>query len=241
MDRYIKNIDSIFTLDLQELLLSKKIAVIGCGGQGGYILEFLTRLGVHSIYFWDGDNFNLTNINRQYGCLENTIGLNKAQVMKNKLTEINSSINLIEHNWYFGEKNEDIIEALSCDMLILAADNSYNVGQTREMIKLIIQSGVPCIDEWIRGLGGEISIITNKNLELFDTITTIWEEQDNIPEEERTAFLSQTAFRCAAIAAETINQLVQYFSENSCASLNSTLYIDLYHHKYQKYDKYGTI
>lgn len=241
MERYLKNIDSIFTEDIQKQLLSKKISVIGCGGQGGYILEFLTRLGVNSIYFWDGDKFNLTNINRQYGCTENTIGLNKAKVMKNKLSEINSSIKLFEHTWFFGEKNEDIIEALNCDMIILAADDSYKIEQTREMVRIIIEAGIPCIDEWLRALGGEISIITNKNLDLFDNNTLIWIQQQELPENEKNALLSQTAYRCAAIAAETINQLIQYFSENPCASLNSTLYIDMYHHKYNKYDKYGTI
>ncbi len=50
MVRYRENIDNYtFTKEIQQLLLTKNIAVIGCGGQGGYALEFLVRLGVKSI------------------------------------------------------------------------------------------------------------------------------------------------------------------------------------------------
>lgn len=76
--RYQKNIDEIFTQELQNKLLQKNIGVIGCGAIGGYILEYLSRLGVNSISFWDGDVYEISNLNRQIGCTENTIGLNKA-------------------------------------------------------------------------------------------------------------------------------------------------------------------
>ena len=79
---YIKNIDEIFTQNLQHLLLTKNISVIGCGGQGGYILEYLIRLGVKSIRFWDGDIYEETNLNRQIGCTQKTLGLKKANVLK---------------------------------------------------------------------------------------------------------------------------------------------------------------
>ena len=174
MSRYIKNYDSIFTPELQELLLTKTIAVIGCGGNGGYILEYIARLGVKSLYFWDGDTFNESNLNRQLGCTEETIGLNKAEVMLKRLQSINSTIEYNMHNWYFSEKNEDIIDLFNCDIIIMAADDSYSIGQTRDMIKLVIEHGIPCIDEYLRGFGGEVSIITNADLTLWDYNTELW-------------------------------------------------------------------
>ena len=42
--RYLKN--GILEDDEQELLGCKKVAVIGCGGLGGYVIEMLARLGV---------------------------------------------------------------------------------------------------------------------------------------------------------------------------------------------------
>lgn len=242
MERYKKNIDNVFiTTDTQNALLAKTIAVIGCGGQGGYILEFLTRLGVQTIYFWDGDTYNISNLNRQRGCLEKTLGKNKALSLYDELKNINSTIELKPRDWFFGEKNEDIIDALNSDIIIMAADDSYNLGQTREMVRFVIENGVPCIDEWIRGLGGEVSIITNKNLQLWDNNTKIWESQNDLSDKDKNYFLAQPAYRCAFIAAETVNQMVQYFTENPNSALNSTLQIDMYHHKYLKYDLYGQI
>jgi tRNA A37 threonylcarbamoyladenosine dehydratase len=64
-EQYIKNIDNdTFPEEVQNILSSKNIAIIGCGGQGGYIIDFLARLGVNSISFWDGDNYETTNLNR---------------------------------------------------------------------------------------------------------------------------------------------------------------------------------
>ena len=122
MYRYTKNLDEIFTENLQNELLTKKIAVIGCGGQGGYILEFLVRLGVNSILFWDGDTYENSNLNRQMGCTELTVGMNKATALANKLYEINSKIILSPKNWYFGDKNTDLLEILSVDFVFIGAD-----------------------------------------------------------------------------------------------------------------------
>lgn len=237
--RYNKNIDIILTEDIQVNLLTKTIAVIGCGGQGGYILEYLVRLGVSSIVFWDGDTYSESNLNRQIGCTEKTIGLNKAKVMFNRLNEINSKINLCYRDWYFGEKNEDMIDLFNCDMIIMAADDSYSVGQTRDMVRLAINQGIPCIDEWVGGFGGNVGIVTNKDLSLWDENTEIWMSQQMLPIEEKNKLGSQTAFRCALIAAETVNQMVQYFMGSPCAALNSNLEIDIYHHKYNRYDRFG--
>lgn len=235
MERYIKNIDNIFFNEKdQEILLNKSIAVIGCGGQGGYILSFLARLGINTLYFWDGDIFEISNLNRQWACTEETIGQNKAIATFNQLKKINSSINLQVRDWYFGEKNEDVVDLLHCDMVIMASDNSYNSTLVREMVKVVINRGIPCIDEWLRGPGGEVSIITKDSLDLWDENTKLWELQD-----ENSQLVSQPAYRCAYMAAETVNQLVQYFTMTYLSSLNHTLRIDMYHHQYSKYDKYG--
>ena len=239
--RYSKNIDSIFTEQIQQILLTKNIAVIGWGGNGGYILDFITRLGVKSIYFWDGDNFTYSNINRQIGCNENTLNQNKADVMFKYLKQINSSIELYHRPWFFGIKESDLEEILNCDIIIMAADNSFNPTFTRGLIRQAIENGIPCIDESLSGLGGQISIVTNKDFTIWDYNTQNWIQQNQMPKVEKDKFASQTAYRCALIAAETVNQMVQYFSHNPFAAIDQNLEIDMYHHKYNRFDKYGKI
>ena len=239
--RYNKNIDSIFTEELQQNLLTKKIAVIGCGGNGGYILDFIARLGVNSIYFWDGDKYIYSNINRQIGCNEQTINQNKATVMFEYLKQINSSINLYQRPWFFGAKEKDYEEVLQCDMIIMAADNSFNPFLSRNLVRQAIEKGIPCIDESLSGLGGQVSIVTNRDFSIWDYNTQNWFQQEKMPEQEKNKFASQTAYRCALIAAETVNQMVQYFSHNPFAAIDQNLEIDMYHHKYNRFDKYGKI
>lgn len=239
--RYIKNIDTILTEDIQSLLLTKKIAVIGCGGQGSYLLDFLARLGVSEIYFWDGDNYEESNLNRQLGCTLNTIGENKAITLKRYLETVNDTIIYHDRDWYFGDKDDDLFDILNCDCIIMAADGSHNPGLFRDIIKLAIERGIPCIDEAVQGMGGFISIVTNKDLSFWDNNTNLWLMQSTMPLEVRDVFSSQPSYKCALIAAECINQMVKYFSENKYCALNSKLEIDLYHNKYREYDKYGFI
>ena len=61
--RYERNIPSLTEAE-SELLRTKKVAVIGCGGLGGYIIEQLARLGIGTIRIVDGDVFEESNLNR---------------------------------------------------------------------------------------------------------------------------------------------------------------------------------
>lgn len=236
MKRYEKNIDIIFTQELQDNLLTKTISVIGCGGNGGYILEYLARLGVKRLIFWDGDNYTESNLNRQNGCNLNTLGCNKAEVLNKKLAEINPTIDLQCRNWYFSDKDEDLIDIVNSDMIILALDDSQNIEEARDIVKIAIDYGIPCIDECLNGLGGEISIIT-KNSVLWEHNTQIWADQKK--NENPMPLSSQPAYKCAAIAAETVNQMVQYFNNIPHYANDYQMIIDLYHHNYKKADQYG--
>lgn len=233
--RYQKNIDEIFSEDLQNILLTKKIAVIGCGGQGGYALEYLARLGVKKITFWDGDIFEESNLNRQLGCTIQTIGEKKAIVMKKRLQNINPYLDIVCYDWYFGDKGTlDIAEVLQHNIVINAADINYNGKQLRSYLRKIILSGIPVIECPASNIGGFVSIEVIQSIEHFDHQTNVFlTMNNNIP-------CSQPAYKCALMAAEAINQMVQYFNNCRFASVGTVLEIDIYHHKYQQHDKFST-
>lgn len=235
--RYQKNIDNdIFNTELQDILLTKNIAVIGCGGQGGYILEYLVRLGVNSIIFWDGDVYSKSNLNRQIGCTENTIGQNKVKVLYMKLKEINSEIHLYPRDWFFGDKESDFQELMTVDFIFYAADCYYNIYTLRPLLRKIIENNIPLIDCPVKILGGSIYIETSEDLGHFDFTTEAlfhqYKENNNI-------ICSQPAYKCALIAAEAVNQMVLYFKNSRYACIDTELFIDIYHHKYTQSDKYG--
>ena len=235
--RYEKNLDEIVTKSVQEKLLTKNIAVIGCGGQGGYILEFLARLGINSITFWDGDNFSESNLNRQIGCTEKTLGQNKAEVMYLRMKEIDSSLQLYCKPWFFGDKETDLEDLLKTDIIFLAGDCYYNIIKMRQLIRQAILDGIPAIDCPANLLGGYIYIETNNDLGHYDyqTINEIKQSQ----ELNNNEYGSQTAYKCALVAAEAVNQMVLYFANSRYANIDSGLNIDIYHHQYSQFDKYG--
>lgn len=232
--RYNKNIDDIFTINLQDLLLTKTVSVIGCGGQGSYILEFLVRLGVKTIYFWDGDYYEESNLNRQLGSTEKVLGKNKAQILFKYLKEINSTVNLLYYDWFFGEEeSEDLKIVLESDFIFYCADCYVNVNIMRNLLRQAICAGIPLIDCPVQKLGGYIFIETSQGLEHYDFVTEKLKQQiDNVQ-------CSQPAYKCAAIASEAVNQMVQYFSNSRYAAINTELIVDLYHHKYIERDKYS--
>ena len=61
---YTRNIPAL-TAEECMLLSGKQVAVIGCGGLGGYLIEYLARIGIGSIRCVDGDVFEESNLNRQ--------------------------------------------------------------------------------------------------------------------------------------------------------------------------------
>lgn len=233
--RYIKNIDEIFSENLQNLLLTKTIAIIGCGAQGGYIGEFLARLGIKTIYLWDGDIIERSNLNRQIISLENNIGENKTLVLSQRISAINSSIEVIAHPWFFGEKESDLIELFTVDCIFIAFDEFYDIQQTRFLVKQAILKGIPAIECPVGLLGGFVSINTNKDLSHYDAFTKILLQLEGQPK------AGCQAYKCAITAGEAVNCMVKYFDQNKFTPTDSVLEIDVYHHKYIWSDKYSNI
>ena len=58
-----------------QKLARARVAVIGLGGVGSYVLEALVRGGVGAFVLVDGDTLALTNLNRQILALHSTLGL----------------------------------------------------------------------------------------------------------------------------------------------------------------------
>lgn len=72
-------------------LQQSHVLVAGVGGVGGFVIEALARAGVGSLTIVDHDSVSPSNLNRQIIALESTMGENKAEVMKQRIHDINPS------------------------------------------------------------------------------------------------------------------------------------------------------
>ena len=74
----------------QKKILNSRVLVIGMGGLGCPVAEFLTRSGIGSIGIVDHDLVSLSNIHRQTLYDEKDLGKSKVNVAQKKLQNINS-------------------------------------------------------------------------------------------------------------------------------------------------------
>jgi len=73
----------------QKKILSSKVLIIGAGGLGSPVAEFLSRAGVGSIGVVDNDKVSLSNLHRQSLYNTSDIGKFKVKVVKDKIKKIN--------------------------------------------------------------------------------------------------------------------------------------------------------
>jgi adenylyltransferase/sulfurtransferase len=88
----------------QKKILNSRVLIIGMGGLGCPVAEFLTRSGVGFIGIVDHDLVGLSNIHRQTLYDEKDLGKSKVKVAKKKLTNINSETKIDIYNFKLNKK-----------------------------------------------------------------------------------------------------------------------------------------
>ncbi|MWB95667.1 thiamine biosynthesis protein ThiF [Flavobacterium sp. GA093] len=79
----------------QEKLKKAKILVIGAGGLGCPVLQYISTAGVGCIGIIDFDTIEIHNLHRQILYTENQVGENKALVAKSVLEKLNPLIEVV--------------------------------------------------------------------------------------------------------------------------------------------------
>ena len=93
MERYSRHIAlSEVGFEGQEKLTNAKVLVIGAGGLGCPVLQYLAAAGVGFLGIVDHDVVEESNLQRQILYGTSSIGMNKAIAAKKRLTDLNPSI-----------------------------------------------------------------------------------------------------------------------------------------------------
>ena len=82
----------------QKKILSAKVLVVGAGGLGCPVIEFLTRAGIGTLGIVDYDKVNLSNLHRQSLYQKSDIGKSKVLIVKKKINSINSYTKVQSYN-----------------------------------------------------------------------------------------------------------------------------------------------
>ncbi|MBA6233190.1 MULTISPECIES: HesA/MoeB/ThiF family protein [unclassified Colwellia] len=76
----------------QLALRDAKVLIVGMGGLGNPVSLYLAAAGVGTLFIADGDNVDITNLQRQILFTESDVGTNKADIGAEKLQQHNSDI-----------------------------------------------------------------------------------------------------------------------------------------------------
>lgn len=145
-ERFERNIPALTAAECAALRF-KRVAVIGCGGLGGYLIELMARLGLGHIRLVDGDSFAPSNLNRQLLSMPGNLGASKAEVAAARLHELDGDIELEVFPVYLDESNA--LEMVSgCDAVL---DGLDNIPSRRVLAAACAKAGVPLIHGAIAG------------------------------------------------------------------------------------------
>jgi len=122
MSDWLKRTELILGNEGLEKLRTANVLVVGLGGVGAYAAEMICRAGVGNMTIVDGDVVNPSNRNRQLAALKSTEGLAKAEVMGNRLKDINPAINLTVIGEYIKDDRMVEIIDMGYDYVVDAID-----------------------------------------------------------------------------------------------------------------------
>ncbi|MGL6105654.1 HesA/MoeB/ThiF family protein [Romboutsia sp.] len=217
-NRYIRNMNMLNEEESQKLK-TYKVCVVGCGGLGGYIIEMLGRIGITYITAIDGDIFEESNLNRQLLSDELSIGKNKAEVAKERMTKVNSEVYINVINQPLEDMNgTEILK--NHNVVIDALDNV----ETRLIIQKICKKlNIPLVHGAISGWYGQVCTIFPGD----DTLNLIYKHNKR-PNNK----LGNPSFTPATVASIQVSEAIKLLLNKGENLRNKLLLIDLLNNDY---------
>jgi tRNA A37 threonylcarbamoyladenosine dehydratase len=126
-----------------QLLQQANILVVGLGGVGAYAAEMIARAGVSRMTIADADTVSESNINRQLIALHSTIGRQKAELVAERLRDINPDIELTIVNRFIKDDETDAL--LDSDKFDFVVDAIDTLSPKLALIKGALDRGIPLV------------------------------------------------------------------------------------------------
>ena len=106
----------------QKKIISSKVLIVGAGGLGCPVIDYLTRSGIGEIGIIDHDKVNLSNLHRQTFYNFNDVGKYKVSIIKKKIKKINPGIKVKTSNTKLIKANLKKILS-KYDLIVDGSDN----------------------------------------------------------------------------------------------------------------------
>lgn len=154
----------LFGKEAMNQLKQSRVAVFGIGGVGGFTVEALARSGVGTLDLFDDDKVCLTNMNRQIIATRSTVGNYKADVMKERILDINPKAVVHSHRTFYMPKVADAYDFTNYNYIIDAIDT---VTGKIELILRANEAKVPVISSM--GAGNKLDPTKFEVADIYQT------------------------------------------------------------------------
>lgn len=135
-----------------EQLMHKNVLVVGLGGVGGICAEMIARAGVGKMTIVDADTIDLSNANRQIPALHSTVGRPKAEVMAERLKDINPDLELTVLPVFI--KEQETVQIIESGNFDYAVDCIDTLSPKVYFIKACMDRKIPIVSSL--GAGGKL-------------------------------------------------------------------------------------
>ncbi|MCQ1530628.1 HesA/MoeB/ThiF family protein [Lutispora saccharofermentans] len=221
MGRYDRNMMCI-SEEENNSLRYKTVAVAGCGGLGGHIIEMLGRLGVGKIIAIDGDVFEDSNLNRQILSHTQNLGKPKALAALERMKLVNPDVELLPVMNRIDENNAGII-LQKAEVVIDALDNVSG--------RMILQQscedfGVPLVHGAIAGWYAQIATILPGDRTLDKIYSGLNDAEIKNP-------LGNPSFTPALTASIEVSEVLKLLIGRGELLRNKMLFINLLDNNYE--------
>lgn len=221
--RYQRNGESI-SLAQQRKLFRSSVAVVGCGGLGGYIIEALARLGVGTIVAIDPDVFQEHNLNRQSLCSLDVLGLPKIEVAVARVAKLNPAVTVIPIRTHCSAMNgAELVQDVD-----VVADALDSISDRLDLAKVCGEKGVPLVHGAIAGWYGQI--VTQYPDER--TLQNLYENRASSPGVEMR--LGNLACTAAVVASIEVAEICKVLLETGTTMRNGMVSLNLYDLAFEK-------
>ena len=220
--RYSRNHQAL-SQDDQLKLASATVAVVGCGGLGGYIAEEMARLGVGHLILIDFDRFEVSNLNRQLMSTEHNLGEWKVEAAQARLKTINSSVNVTIYKEPFTkEKGKEMFK--EADLVCDALDS---VAARLDLESTCYDLGIPLVFAAIGGWYGILGVS-------FPGDWSIAKYYGEHKDKGLEKLMGNPAFTPAVLAGLSVAESIKLLLGRPVALRKSWLFVDLLTMEFQQ-------
>jgi tRNA A37 threonylcarbamoyladenosine dehydratase len=123
MEHWLSRTEMLLGAEALKKLKESHVLVAGLGGVGSWAAEMICRAGVGAMTIIDGDKITTANINRQLPALTSTTGRMKAEIVGERLLDINPSLKIrVIPEFIRDQRMIDILEEDEYDYVVDAID-----------------------------------------------------------------------------------------------------------------------